>query len=108
MFHISPRNNIVLNIILIPKLQAKGSAIASLITQTITAFAQVMIAYKIFKQVVPWPFRLLAFKDNGVALMDPEHLHAREPFVPTRLVDARGNDCAPDGFPYIEKYKEII
>ena len=64
------------------------------------------IAYKIFKQVVPWPFRLLAFKDNGVALMDPEHLHAREPFVPTRLVDARGNDHAPDGFPYVQKYKE--
>ena len=64
------------------------------------------IAYKIFKQVVPWPFRLLAFKDNGVALMDPSHLHAREVFVPTRLVDARGNENAPDGFPYIQKYKE--
>ena len=65
------------------------------------------IAYKIFNQVVPWPFRLLAFKDKGVALMDPSHLHAREEFVPTRLVDAHGNDHTPDGrFPYIEKYKE--
>ncbi len=64
------------------------------------------VAYKIFNAVVPWPFRLLAFKDNGIALFDPAHIHAREEFTPTRLVDPFGNDCDHDGFPYIEKYKE--
>jgi O-antigen/teichoic acid export membrane protein len=41
--------NIILNFILIPKLQATGSAIASLTTQTFTALVQVIIAIKIFK-----------------------------------------------------------
>ena len=41
------------------------------------------IAYKIFNQVVPWPFRLLAFKDRGVALMT-RHIcmPARSLFLP--------------------------
>jgi O-antigen/teichoic acid export membrane protein len=41
--------NIVLNLILIPKYFAFGSAIASLITQSIAAIAQVIIAKRIFK-----------------------------------------------------------
>ncbi len=62
--------------------------------------------YKIFNVVVPWPFRLLAFKDRGVALLDPAHVHAREEFVPARLEDAFGNDRDLDGVPYIEKHKQ--
>jgi len=41
--------NIVLNLLLIPKYSAFGSAIASLITQSIAAIAQVIIAKRIFK-----------------------------------------------------------
>ena len=41
--------NIILNILLIPEYQAKGSAIASLITQAITAVIQVVLCYYIFK-----------------------------------------------------------
>jgi len=40
--------NIVLNLILIPKYYAFGSAVASLITQWITALAQLIIAKRIF------------------------------------------------------------
>ncbi len=63
------------------------------------------IVYKIFKQVIPWPFRLLAFKDKGVALLDPDHTHAREDFTPTRLVDAHGRDKDFNGFPYMALHK---
>jgi O-antigen/teichoic acid export membrane protein len=41
--------NIVLNYVLIPKYQAFGSAMASLITQTFTALTQVLIAKNVFK-----------------------------------------------------------
>lgn len=41
--------NVVLNLILIPKYQVVGSATASMITQLLTAFSQVMIAVYIFK-----------------------------------------------------------
>ncbi|MBU8891981.1 MAG: oligosaccharide flippase family protein [Bacteroidales bacterium] len=41
--------NIILNLILIPKYFALGSAIASLITQSIVAITQVIIAKRIFK-----------------------------------------------------------
>lgn len=41
--------NIVLNFILIPRYFAKGAAIASLTTQFITAFIQVLLCYRIFK-----------------------------------------------------------
>jgi len=40
--------NIVLNLILIPKLQAQGAAFVSLFTQSVTALAQVIIAVRIF------------------------------------------------------------
>ena len=64
------------------------------------------IVIKIFKVIVPWPFRLLATKDSGVALLDPHHVHAREKFEPTRLEDAFGRDRDLDGVPYLQKYKE--
>jgi O-antigen/teichoic acid export membrane protein len=41
--------NIVLNFILIPKHQAFGSAIASLITQSLTGLAQLVLCFSIFK-----------------------------------------------------------
>ncbi len=41
--------NLILNFILIPKFQALGSAIASLITQFLTGFYQVYLSYKVFK-----------------------------------------------------------
>ncbi len=41
--------NLVLNFILIPKYQAMGSAVASVITQFVTALIQVFISYKVFK-----------------------------------------------------------
>jgi len=41
--------NIMLNIMLIPEYQAKGSAIASLVTQVITALMQITLCYYIFK-----------------------------------------------------------
>ena len=41
--------NLLLNVILIPKYQAFGCAISSLITQFFTALVQIFMAYKIFK-----------------------------------------------------------
>jgi protoheme ferro-lyase len=64
------------------------------------------IVYKIFKVVVPWPFSVLAVRDQGVALLDPAHVHAREEFTPTHLEDAFGNDRDLDGTPYIELHKQ--
>lgn len=64
------------------------------------------IVFKIFSQIVPWPFRIFAFKDSGVALLDPEHVHARQEFAPKHLEDAFGNDRDRDGVPYIEKYRQ--
>jgi protoheme ferro-lyase len=64
------------------------------------------IIHKVFKAVVPWPFNVLALKDNGVALLDPAHCHARKEFTPARLEDAFGNDRDLDGTPYIAKYRE--
>lgn len=43
------------------------------------------IIHKVFKAVVPWPFNVLALKDNGVALLDPAHVHARKEFTPAHL-----------------------
>jgi len=40
--------NLVLNFILIPKFKAYGAAVASLITQTLTAAMQVYIAHRVF------------------------------------------------------------
>ena len=64
------------------------------------------IIHKVFKAVVPWPFNILAMKDQGVALLDPAHCHAREEFTPTRLEDPFGNDRDLNGTPYIQLHKE--
>ena len=41
--------NLILNFVLIPRFYATGSAIASVITQFVTALLQVFISYKVFK-----------------------------------------------------------
>lgn len=64
------------------------------------------ITFKVFNQVVPWPFRNLALRDTGIALLDPSHTHARKEFTPTHLEDAFGNDKDRDGFPWMEKYEQ--
>ncbi len=48
--------NITLNLVLIPKLQAVGSAYACLVTQLFTSLAQLFIAVYIFKLKVNWRF----------------------------------------------------
>ncbi len=55
--------NITLNLLLIPKYMAFGSAIASMITQLSTALIQVLIAMKIFKLKIQkqYLFKLLIF-----------------------------------------------
>jgi hypothetical protein len=64
------------------------------------------ISYKIFKNIIPWPFRLFAYMDKGIALFDPDKYLEEEEFIPTRLIDMEGNDKYLDGIPYIEKYKQ--
>ncbi|MCX6257691.1 MAG: polysaccharide biosynthesis C-terminal domain-containing protein [Bacteroidia bacterium] len=49
--------NVILNFILIPKYQAAGSAVASLVTQSFTALAQLFIASRVFRFKVD--FRLI-------------------------------------------------
>lgn len=63
------------------------------------------ISNKIFKTIIPWPFRILAIQDNGIALNDPGKYYEFEEFTPTTLEDPYGNDRYLDGEPYIEKYK---
>lgn len=57
--------NVVLNIILIPQYKALGSAVASVITQFVTALVQVFLAKHIFKLHINWKiiglFLLYAF-----------------------------------------------
>ena len=50
--------NVVLNLILIQKFEAVGAAMATLITQVVTAIIQIWLAYKIFK--LPINFKLIA------------------------------------------------
>jgi O-antigen/teichoic acid export membrane protein len=51
--------NIILNIILIPRYQAFGSAFASMVTQIFTAFCQMLLLMKIFKS---WPGRSIVIQ----------------------------------------------
>lgn len=46
--------NIILNIVLIPRYEALGAAVASLITQYLTAGAQMFLAHRIFKFRFRW------------------------------------------------------
>lgn len=62
--------NIALNLILIPKYQALGSAVASLVTQSLTAFIQVILAIKIFKLRINYKLIvLLLIFATGITLM---------------------------------------
>lgn len=58
--------NILLNLILIPKFMAMGSAVASLVTQTFTAVAQVLIAKKLFNFKINYKFILSLFLFSAV------------------------------------------
>ena len=62
--------NIVLNLILIPRFMAVGSAYASVITQFVTAFIQVIIAQKTFKFTINWKyiFTLFCFAAGVIAI----------------------------------------
>lgn len=63
--------NVLLNLILIPPFHAYGSAWASLITQCITALAQVWMAKKIFHFNINWNlFRSLLLFLTGVILIN--------------------------------------
>jgi len=64
------------------------------------------ITKKIFNVIIPWPFRLFAQADKGIALLDPILHHEDEKFEPTKLEDPYGNDRDIDGEPYIEKYRK--
>ena len=46
--------NVVLNYILIPKMQAEGAAIATLITQSLTALGQLILVMHVFKFSIQW------------------------------------------------------
>jgi len=63
------------------------------------------IQKKIATQIIPWPFRLFAKMDKGIALFDPARYCEFEEFVPTKLVNADGRERDIDGEPYIEKYR---
>lgn len=62
--------NIVLNLILVPKLFATGSAITSLATQTITAILQVLIAQHVFRFRINFRYllQLFVFTVGAIAL----------------------------------------
>ena len=45
------------------------------------------ITRKIFNVIIPWPFRLFAQADKGIALLDPVRHHEDEAFEPTKLED---------------------
>jgi O-antigen/teichoic acid export membrane protein len=50
--------NVSLNLILIPKMKAEGAAIATLITQGVTALIQLVLVYYIFKLKINWKLTL--------------------------------------------------
>lgn len=52
--------NIGLNLVLIPRMQAEGAAWASLITQVLTALAQIHLARELYQVSVPWAYWLRA------------------------------------------------
>jgi protoheme ferro-lyase len=74
--------------------------------ETIEPYYWYNMSNKMFKNVIPWPFRILARADNGIALLDPVKFYEYEEFVPTKLVDPWGSDCDLDGVPYIDRYKQ--
>ncbi len=63
------------------------------------------ITKKIFRTIIPWPFRIFSEQDKGIALVDPVRFYEFEEFTPTALEDPYGKDRYMDGEPYMEKYK---
>jgi hypothetical protein len=63
------------------------------------------MTYKIFDNIIPWPFRLFSYMDKGVALLDLVKYYEHKEFIPTQLVDETGSDTDNDGVPYINRYK---
>ncbi len=63
------------------------------------------IQQKITRNIIPWPFRIFAGMDKGVALFDPERYCEFTEFIPKQLVNAEGGDRDIDGEPYMEKYR---
>lgn len=65
--------NIILNLILIPILHAKGAAIATLATQSVAAILQVIFVLRVFKFSIHWSsvfrFTLLIVLYLGIALL---------------------------------------
>ena len=55
--------------------------------------------------IIPWPGRIFAGMDGGVALVDPNKYWEYEEFEPTELKDSFGNSNDIDGIPFIEKYR---
>jgi len=60
---------------------------------------------KIVKNIVPWPIRIFAHQDRGIALFDPDRYCEFEEFTPKKLVNMHGEERDIDGEPYIEKYR---
>ena len=60
---------------------------------------------KLFKVAVPWPINLLAARDNGVALIDPDAPDRLQPFRPKTLMAFDGRTVDWDGEPYADKYR---
>ncbi len=60
---------------------------------------------KLAKTAIPWPVRLLAVRDQGVALIDPTQPDMVTPFTPRRLVDAAGNERDTDGVAWVDKHR---
>jgi peptidoglycan biosynthesis protein MviN/MurJ (putative lipid II flippase) len=58
--------NIVLNLILIPKYQAYGAAVSSLITQTFMAITQILVAMKKFRFRTDWGLLIRLGSFTGV------------------------------------------
>jgi hypothetical protein len=55
--------------------------------------------------VIPWPARVFAGMDTGVALVDPNRYWEYTEFKPTVLQDQYGQQHDLDGIPYIEKWR---
>ena len=69
--------NIGLNVILIPILKAEGAAIATLVTQSVTAIIQIVLAFQLFKFRVDWTIfaRILVFTVIIVAINSSWFIH---------------------------------
>jgi O-antigen/teichoic acid export membrane protein len=69
--------NLTLNFILIPVLRSEGAAIATLITQTLTAIIQIVMAFYLFKFTIDWAIvtRIFVFSFIVIAVNSAWFLH---------------------------------